>query len=57
MDTEKDHEFCLRCGRKLKNQQARERGYGNICFKKLKQVEQNRLFNYGEKIAIKKDLL
>ena len=49
MDTEKDHEFCLRCGRKLKNQQARERGYGNICFKKLKQVEQNRLFNYGDK--------
>lgn len=29
-----DHEFCLRCGRKLKNALARERGYGLICYKK-----------------------
>lgn len=35
MVTEKDHEYCLRCGRKLKNPEARERGYGNICYKKV----------------------
>lgn len=31
-----DHEFCLRCGRKLKNPTARQRGYGAVCEKKLK---------------------
>ena len=31
----KDHEFCLRCGRKLKNPIAREKGYGMICERKL----------------------
>lgn len=29
-----EHEFCLRCGRKLKNSIARERGYGAVCYKK-----------------------
>ena len=33
---QKDHEFCLRCGRKLKNPIAREKGYGAICEKKMK---------------------
>ena len=32
----KDHEFCLRCGRKLKNSLARELGYGAVCYKKQK---------------------
>lgn len=40
----KDHEYCLRCGRKLKNPQARERGYGVICIKKLKTDSCQRLF-------------
>ena len=31
----KDHEFCLRCGRKLKDPQMRKLGYGMICYKKL----------------------
>ena len=32
----KEHEFCLRCGRKLKNPQARERGYGAVCERKIR---------------------
>lgn len=43
----KDHEYCLRCGRKLKNPIAREKGYGNICEKKMRLVENRRLFNAG----------
>ena len=26
---------CKRCKRKLKNQEARERGYGSCCFRKI----------------------
>lgn len=33
----KEHEFCLRCGRKLKNLKAREIGLGPVCARKLKQ--------------------
>ena len=40
----KDHEFCLRCGRKLKNPQARELGYGSICYRKLKTDGISKLF-------------
>lgn len=39
-----DHEFCLRCGRKLKNPTAREKGYGAICEKKLRIITTQRLF-------------
>lgn len=40
----KDHEFCLRCGRKLKNPRARARGYGIICEKKLRKTDTKKLF-------------
>lgn len=40
----KEHEFCLRCGRKLKNPTAREKGYGAICEKKLRIITTQRLF-------------
>lgn len=30
----KEHEHCLRCGRKLKNVEARLRGYGLVCYKR-----------------------
>lgn len=32
----KEHEFCLRCGRRLKNPVARIKGYGVVCEKKIK---------------------
>lgn len=31
---DKEYDFCLRCGRKLKNAENRKRGYGVVCFKK-----------------------
>jgi len=44
MSTEqKEHEICLRCGRKLKNPDARKLGYGAVCFKKM-QSSGKRLF-------------
>ena len=39
-----DHEFCLRCGRRLKNPVARERGYGNVCYLKMVVERGTRLF-------------
>lgn len=41
-----EHEYCLRCGRKLKNADARVLGYGTICYKKLctENNEKTRLF-------------
>ena len=45
MNTEpKEHEHCLRCGRKLKNPDARRLGYGAVCYKKM-QTSGKRLFN------------
>ena len=41
----KDHEFCLRCGRKLKNPIAREKGYGAVCEKKMVMEQGTKLFN------------
>lgn len=45
----KDHEYCLRCGRKLKNPQARELGYGVVCERKMKFSGYKRLFERSEK--------
>lgn len=44
MEDKKDHEFCLRCGRKLKNPAAREKGYGMICEKKMRLADTHKLF-------------
>lgn len=42
--TDKVYTHCLRCGRKLKTDEARQRGYGKICAEKMKQTSDNRLF-------------
>ena len=39
-----EHKYCLRCGRKLKNPKYRERGYGEVCWKKIKDVKKRKLF-------------
>lgn len=44
----KDHDYCLRCGRRLKNPEARERGYGTVCFKKLQIQMINKLFGESD---------
>lgn len=41
---DKEYEYCLRCGRKLKSDKTRMRGYGDTCFKKMKSDQKNRLF-------------
>lgn len=38
------HKFCLRCGRRLKTEESKLKGYGPICEKKAKNDKQNRLF-------------
>lgn len=41
----KEYSRCLRCGRKLKNEEARKIGYGKICLKKVKKDKKiKRLF-------------
>ena len=38
----KIYKYCLRCGRKLKNPEARIRGFGMVCYNKMKQEKQKR---------------
>ena len=39
------YKVCKRCGRKLKSQECRERGYGKICWEKQKKSKyQKKLF-------------
>ena len=45
----KEHEYCLRCGRKLKNEEARLKGYGEICYKKMRAERRRRLFEVNNK--------
>lgn len=35
----KEHDRCLRCGRKLKNPEARLKGFGSVCEKKMERVK------------------
>lgn len=44
-DIIKLHKYCLRCGRKLKNPEARIRGFGIVCYNKMKlEKQKKRLF-------------
>lgn len=45
MKEEKEYQYCLRCGRKLKNPEARKKGFGIICEKKMISNKTKRLFN------------
>lgn len=46
----KEHEFCLRCGRKLKNPKTRILGLGPVCHRKsLQEYEQSRKLFDAEK--------
>lgn len=44
MIEQKEHKYCLRCGRKLKNVDARLRGYGEVCWKKKQRNNHRKLF-------------
>lgn len=39
----KEYTHCLRCGRKLKNKEARKLGYGTTCFKKIQHETNKRI--------------
>jgi len=41
----KEHEFCLRCGRRLKNPNARSLGYGSVCYRKIQTEKSRHLFH------------
>lgn len=43
-DKKKDYDKCLRCGRKLKSEEARKIGYGKICLEKSRHKKVKRLF-------------
>lgn len=43
---QREHEYCLRCGRKLKSAENRQRGMGKVCWEKSQQTPiQRPLFN------------
>jgi len=44
MEDKKDYNKCLRCGRKLKTEEARKIGYGKICLEKIQKEKKGRLF-------------
>lgn len=45
MFVEKEFSHCLRCGRKLKNPDARKRGFGDICYAKYLNSPHHPLFD------------
>lgn len=45
---DKEYNYCLRCGRKLKNPKARQAGYGDVCLAKIQQLSKTPLFNIKE---------
>ena len=40
---------CIRCGKPLKTDENRVRGYGPICYRKVKQRKQNKLIKLETK--------
>lgn len=45
---DKEYNYCLRCGRKLKNPKVRQAGYGDVCLAKIQQLSKTPLFNTNE---------
>ena len=45
MNEQKEYEYCLRCGRRLKSKEAQQLGYGKICYNKLKTTNRKSLFS------------
>lgn len=41
---QKEYQYCLRCGRKLKSKESRLKGFGAACEKKLKTKHSKKLF-------------
>ena len=43
---EKEYALCLRCRKPLKNPEYRQRGYGKICWDKIKKNKSKKLFTF-----------
>lgn len=53
---QKEYEYCLRCGRKLKSHESRMIGYGTICLKKSRETAYSiRLFPVSAEKWLKDD--
>lgn len=53
---QKEYKYCLRCGRKLKRPEARQLGFGKICYEKQrKKFDKVSLFKVEEKSDAKSD--
>lgn len=49
LSVDKLYDFCLRCHRKLKNEEAKKLGYGKICYQKAhSDSNKKRLFKVKE---------
>lgn len=44
----KEYPVCKRCGRKLTTDDARERGFGPVCWHKMQTEKRNPLFGGGK---------
>lgn len=47
MMNQKEYDRCLRCGRKLKNPEARLKGFGPVC-EKVERIKKYRLLANGD---------
>ena len=56
LPNQKEYQYCLRCGRRLKDPKSRMIGYGVICLKKAKNPVKSRLFD-PSKFSKKKGLI
>ena len=45
----KEHEYCLRCGRKLKSEKSRMIGYGAVCESKMRSEKSRQLFKVDDR--------
>lgn len=44
----KEYTHCLRCGRKLKNPEAKKIGFGKVCLEKQQWEDKQRLFEVNK---------
>ena len=38
----REYQYCIRCGRKLKSKEAKERGMGRVCFERYCEAWKNK---------------
>lgn len=51
----REYDFCKRCGRRLKKPDARQLGYGAVCYRKVKSDGRKLFGNSGEANTVQDD--